>query len=97
MKIKFTKKEIKSTLAIMDKIENGSSEEFKKTIKDNKAIKWNLSLTGEVDIEVNEEYMSEFLDMYGKYIGLLVPQVKTFYETVKLLQEETETIVSKYI
>ena len=97
MKIQLTSKEIKNTLAIMDKVESGASIEFKKAIKDTKAVKWYLGASGIVDIEINEEYMSDFLTVYGKYIGLLVPQIKTLYETVKLLQEETESVVYKYI
>ena len=97
MKIQLTPKEIKNTLAIMDKVESGASIEFKKAIKDTKAVKWHLSTSGIVDIEINEEYMSDFLTVYGKYIGLLVPQIKTLYETVKLLQEEAESVVHKYI
>ena len=97
MKIQLTSKEIKNTLAIMDKVESGASIEFKKAIKDTKAVKWHLGASGIVDIEINEEYMSDFLTVYGKYIRLLVPQIKTLYETVKLLQEETESVVHKYI
>lgn len=97
MKIQLTSKEIKNTLAIMDKVESGASMEFKKAIKDTKAVKWRLGASGIVDIEINEEYMSDFLTVYGKYIGLLVPQIKTLYETVKLLQEEAESVVHKYI
>ena len=97
MKIQLTSKEIKNTLAIMDKVENGASMEFKKAIKDTKAVKWRLGASDIVDIEINEEYMSDFLTVYGKYIGLLVPQIKTLYETVKLLQEEAESVVHKYI
>ena len=98
MKIQLTSKEIKNTLAIMDKVESGASMEFKKAIKDTKAIKWSLSASsGTVDIEINEEYMSDFLTVYEKYIRLLVPQIKTLYETVKLFKEETESVVHKYI
>ena len=97
MKIQLTSKEIKNTLAIMDKVESGASIEFKKAIKDTKAVKWHLGTSGIVDIEINEEYMSDFLTVYGKYIRLLVPQIKTLYETVKLFQEETESVVHKYI
>ena len=39
MKIQLTSKEIKNTLAIMDKVESGASIEFKKAIKDTKAVK----------------------------------------------------------
>lgn len=96
MKIQLTQKEVKNTLAIMDKVEDDASVEFKKAIKDTKAVKWHLGASGTVDIEISEEYMSDFLTVYGKYIGLLVPQIKTLYETVKLFQEEAESVVHKY-
>lgn len=97
MKIQVTKKEVKSLLGIMDKVEDGASVEFRKALKDTKAVKWHVGLTGDVEIEINEDYMAEFLDLYGKYIGLLVPQIKALYETVKMFQEDAETVVQKYI
>ena len=97
MKICITKKEIKSLLNIMDKVEDGASVEFKKALKDTKAVKFHVNITGDVDVDVNEDYMEDFLDLYGKYIGLLVPQVKALYETVKMFQEETEDVIHKYI
>ena len=97
MKICITKKEVKSLLNIMDKVEDGASVEFKKALKDTKAVKFHVNITGDVDVDVNEDYMEDFLDLYGKYIGLLVPQVKALYETVKMFQEETEDVIHKYI
>lgn len=97
MKIQITKKEAKSLLGIMDKVEDGASVEFRKALKDTKAIKWNIGLTRDIDIEISEDYMTEFLDLYGKYIGLLVPQIKALYETVKMFQKDAETVVQKYI
>ena len=41
--------------------------------------------------------MSEFLAVYGKYIGLLVPQLKALYETIKLFQKDAESVINKYI
>ena len=97
MKICITKKEAKSLLNIMDKVEDGASVEFKKALKDTKAVKFHVNLTGDVEVNVNEDYMEDFLDLYGKYIGLLVPQVKALYETVKMFQEEAEDVIHKYI
>ena len=97
MKICITKKEVKSLLNVMDKIEDGASVEFKKALKDTKAVKFHVNLTGDVEVNVNEDYMEDFLDLYGKYIGLLVPQVKALYETVKMFQEEAEDVIHKYI
>lgn len=97
MKICITKKEAKSLLNIMDKVENGASVEFKKALKDTKAVKFHVNLTGDVEVDVNEDYMEEFFDLYGKYIGLLVPQAKVLYETVKMFQEEAEDVIHKYI
>ena len=97
MKICITKKEVKSLLNVMDKVEDGASVEFKKALKDTKAVKFHVNLTGDVEVNVNEDYMEDFLDLYGKYIGLLVPQVKALYETVKMFQEEAEDVIHKYI
>ena len=97
MKICITKKEVKSLLNVMDKVEDGASVEFKKALKDTKAVKFHINLTGDVEVNVNEDYMEDFLDLYGKYIGLLVPQVKALYETVKMFQEEAEDVIHKYI
>ena len=97
MKICITKKEVKSLLNIMDKVEDGASVEFKKALKDTKAVKFHVNLTGNIEINVNEDYMEEFFDLYGKYVGLLVPQAKALYETVKMFQEETEDVIHKYI
>ena len=97
MKICITKKEVKSLLNIMDKVEDGASVEFKKALKDTKAIKFHVNLTGDVEVNVNEDYMENFLNLYDKYIGLLVPQAKALYETVKMLQEEAEDVIHKYI
>ena len=97
MKICITKKEVKSLLNIMDKVEDGASVEFKKALKDTKAVKFHVNLTGDVEVNVNEDYMEDFLNLYGKYIGLLVPQAKALYETVKAFQVETEDVIHKYI
>lgn len=97
MKICIAKKEVKSLLNVMDKVEDGASVEFKKALKDTKSIKFHINLTGDVEVEVSEDYMEEFLDLYGKYIGLLIPQVKALYETVKMFQEEAEDIIQKYV
>ena len=97
MKICITKKEVKSLLNIMDKVEDGASVEFTKALKDTKAVKFHVNLTGDVEVNVNEDYMEDFLDLYGKYIGLLVPQVKALYETVKMFQKETEDVIQKYV
>ena len=97
MKIQLTKKEVKNTLAIMDKVEDGASVEFRKALKDTKSVKWHVGLSGDVEVEISEEYMSEFLAVYGKYIGLLVPQLKALYETIKLFQKDAESVINKYI
>ena len=97
MKICITKKEVKSLLNIMDKVEDGASVEFKKALKDTKAVKFHVNLTGDVEVNVNEDYMEDFLNLYGKYIGLLVPQAKALYETVKAFQVEAKDVIHKYI
>lgn len=100
MKICIEKKEVKALCEVMNKVKEGSAEEIKdmfKNIKETKALKININLSGNVEIEISDEYMAEFLSVYGKYIGIIIPQIKALFETVKTFQEESLKIVDKYI
>ena len=57
----------------------------------------NLLIKFADSLKVNEDYIEDFLDLYGKYIGLLIPQIKALYETVKIFQEEAEDVIQKYV
>ena len=100
MKICIEKKEAKALCEVMDKVKEGASEEVKeafKNAKQTKALKINVNLSGNVEIEISDEYMAEFLSVYGKYIGIIIPQIKVLFETVKTFQEESFAVVNKYI
>lgn len=100
MKICIEKKEVKALCEVMDKVKEGASEEIKeafKNIKETKALKIHVNLSGNVEIEISDEYMAEFLSVYGKYIGIIIPQIKALFETIKTFQEESFAVVNKYI
>ena len=100
MKICIGKREAKALCKIMDNVKEGASEEIKeafKNAKQTKALKINVNLSGNVEIEISEEYMEEFISLYGKYMSIMIPQVKALLETAKMFQEESIGVVTKYI
>ena len=53
-------------------------------------------LTGNVTVTIKDEYVAEFLITYGKYIGLLLPQLKGVVSTVKSMANDLSGVVVKY-
>ena len=100
MKICIEKREAKALCKVMDNVKEGASEEIKeafKNAKQTKALKINVNLSGDVEVEISDEYMAEFISVYGKYMGIIIPQIKVLFETVKTFQEEAFEVVGKYI
>ena len=100
MKICIEKREAKALCKVMDNVKEGASEEIKeafKNAKQTKALKINVNLSGNIEIEISDEYMTEFISVYGKYIGIIIPQIKVLFETIKTFQEESFAVVNKYI
>jgi RNA-binding protein YhbY len=95
MKIKLTPKEAQTLQNIASSIDEEVVEEITEVMKDNKLIKIEVLPTG-VTIKIDSDYTEEFLSVYGKFIKLIVPQIKTMYETVILFQEEAEKVIEKY-
>lgn len=96
MKIKLTAKEAQTLNNIASSIDEKTLEEITEAIKDNKLIKIETLPTG-VTIKIDSDYTEEFLSVYGKFIKLIVPQIKTMYETFIVFQEEIEEVIEKHI
>lgn len=96
MLISLSCKEASVLVDIANSVESNGSNELKEIFKDNKVIKYEIAFDGTVSINVNPEYMVEFLTVYQKYIGLFVDQAKALYRTVCMFQEEAECIIEKY-
>lgn len=97
MKIILSSKEASLLEDIMEKVETGSTELMRNSIKDNPLISTKLiPLTGQVEVTIKREYMEDFLEMYESYIGIFVNQVKTLYEATCLLQRDAISILAKH-
>lgn len=98
MKIVLTVRELSAIKSIMEHTESGSVNELAKGLKDNKIISYSVQpLKKEIEIEVNPDYVSDFLDVYDRFIGIIVDQTKALFKTALMLSEETGKIVEKYV
>ena len=98
MKIVLTGRELSAIKSIMEHTESGSVNELAKGLKDNKIISYSVQpLKKEIEIEVNPDYASDFLDVYDRFIGIIVDQTKALFKTALMLSEETGKIVEKYV
>lgn len=98
MKIVLTGRELSAIKSIMEHTESGSVNELAKELKDNKVISYSVQpLKKEIEIEVNPDYVSDFLDVYDRFIGIIVGQTKALFKTAVMLSEETGKIVEKYV
>lgn len=98
MKIVLTGRELSAIKSIMEHTESGSVNELAKGLKDNKVISYSVQpLKKEIEIEVNPDYVSDFLDVYDRFVGIIVDQTKALFKTAVMLSEETGKIVEKYV
>ena len=98
MKIVLTGKELSAIKSIMEHTESGSVNELAKGLKDNKVISYSVQpLKKEIEIEVNPDYVSDSLDVYDRFVGIIVDQTKALFKTALMLSEETGKIVEKYV
>lgn len=98
MKIVLTGRELSAIKSIMEHTESGSVNELAKELKDNKVISYSVQpLKKEIEIEVNPDYVSDFLDVYDRFVGIIVDQTKALFKTAVMLSEETGKIVKKYV
>jgi len=98
MKISLNCKEVLALNNIMESVEKDSVKELSESLKRNNLIKVSLDIpTSTLNVDIDEEYSVEFLEVYGKYLDVLISQAKTMYKTMVLLTEETEKVVVKHM
>lgn len=97
MVFKFSKKEVAELKNIMETAEPGSLVSYKELLKDSNLMKFRIvPMDGSLEVIINEDYSVEYLQTYGRYVGLLSSQAKALIETVRLLTMETDYVTSKY-
>lgn len=94
MKISLTPKEAEQLKEIVSSVDEDILEDIVDSLN-SKLVKTKLSPTGVV-IKINPNYTEDFLAMYGKFMKLIVPQIKAVYETVIVFQQEAEKIFEKH-
>ena len=98
MKITLSLRETMRLKAIMGAIDENSVKELTKGLEESNLAKVNYDiLAGNVTVEIDEEYVSEYLEVYEKYIDILVQQAKVLFKTSIMLQSETGKVVEKYV
>ena len=98
MKITLTGKEAIAFKNILQNIESDSVDELEKLLKDNKIISYSFHpINKEIEVTINQNYMSDFLDVYDRFVSIIVDQTKALFKTAVMLSEETGKIVEKYV
>ena len=98
MKLTLTKaevSEVKKMLVSLDENPNKVASGIVKESNGNINIFIN-NMNGEVTIEVNPTYMSEFLNTYGRYIPAIFSQFTGLVHTIKLMNADCSTVIRKY-
>ena len=97
MKIVLTFNEVEQMKKIMETVEAGSSKELIKSLQNNKIISCDVNIRKQrVYVTINENYMTEFLNVYGKYVGILMVQMKSITATTKSFIYDIDKVADKY-
>ena len=98
MKIIISKKEATKIKKVLNGIQPGTVEALVKDIKDTNAISYRLTPEEmNVEITINEAYVSDVCTLCSKYLGLIVTNIKSAIQLFKLLNNEADIIAQKYI
>lgn len=98
MKIILSFKEVKEIKNIMESVETGSSKAFIDSLKGNKVITCNIdAFNQKVSINIKEEYVVDFLAVYGKYTQILISQAKVIKSTLETFGIETAKVIEKHV
>lgn len=81
----------------LESIDSGMCKEFLAGLKDTHAISYKLHpTTKEVEIIVKEEYIKDACDVYQKYLGIIVSNLKSVIMTCELFAQEANAVDQKY-
>lgn len=97
MKIILSFKEVKELKNIMETIEKDSCEAIVESFKNNKVLTCNVDMIKQqITVNIKEEYMIDFLAVYGKYAQVFVSQAKFIKNTIEAFGAETAKVIEKY-
>lgn len=97
MKLTLTKAEISEVKKMLVSLDENPNKVASGIVKEsNGNINISINMNGEVTIEVNPAYMSEFLNTYGRYIPAIFSQFTGLVHTIKLMNTDCNTVIRKY-
>ena len=107
MKIILTKKEIQECKEFSKKISEISNskipniKEVRKAINSSLPVTIHVAITGNIVIDIKEEFTIKFMSLYSKYIAMLIPNIMAIYYTLQNFCTEydkmQEELVQKYL
>lgn len=107
MKIILTKKEIQECkefgkkISEMTKSQIPNIKEVRKAINSSLPVTIHMAITGNIVIDIKEEFTIKFMSLYSKYIAMLVPNIMAIYYTLQNFCTEyykmQEELVQKYL
>lgn len=96
MKIIISNTEFTCLQRTLESIDSGLKE-FLAGLKDTHAISYKLHpTTKEVEVIVEEEYIKDACDVYQKYLGIIVSNLKSVIMTCELFTQEANAVDQKY-
>lgn len=81
----------------LETIDSGMCNKLLSGLKDTHAISYKLHpITKEVEVIVEEEYIKDACDVYQKYLGIIVSNLKSVIMTCELFTQEANAVDQKY-
>ena len=97
MKIIISNTEFTRLQITLESINSGMCKEFLAKLKDTHAISYKLHpTTEEVEVIIKEEYIKDACDVYQKYLGIIVSNLKSVIMTCELFAQEANAVDQKY-
>ena len=97
MKLTLTKAEVSEIKKMLVSLDEDPKKIASGIVKEsNGNINISINMNGEVTIEVNPAYMSEFLNTYGRYVPAIFSQFTGLVHTIKLMNADCNTVIRKY-
>ena len=96
MKIIITNEEFIDIKKTLKSIDTDIYNALLDSLKNTSAISYNLHPTKEIEIEINKRYVKDTCNVYYKYFGIIISNIKSIIKIIKLFIFDVNTIDKKY-
>ena len=98
MIITISRNEAMKIKKVLNDMQPGTVKALAKDVKNTNAISYRLTPEEHnIEITINEAYVSDACDLYSKYLGLILTNIKSAIQLFELLNNEADIIAQKYI